>query len=143
MVLNVDQQAALRATARENPACAQAYADRDLNALAALLSAGRTRASLLEVGNGTIIATIGFEAGNTLLDHISTDPTMRYVKPLLDQGRLRVGSPVAQGAIQGFANAGVISQEDASKLCALGLEPDPLTPQDVADALFNTDGSEK
>lgn len=138
-----EQQAELRAQARGNPAYAEALAVRDLDTLAALLSVGRTRPSSLEVGNGTIIATIGFEAGNSLLDHISSEPTMRYVKPLLDQGRLLVGSPVAQGAIRSFAAAGVISAEDADKLCALGQEPDPLSRLDVAEALFNPDGSEK
>jgi hypothetical protein len=138
-----EQQAELRAQARGNPAYANALAARDLDALAALLSVGRTRPSSLEVGNGTIIATIGFEAGNALLDHISSEPSMRYVKPLLDQGRLRVGSPVAQDAIMSFGSAGVISAQDADKLCALGLESDPVSRQDVAEALFNPDGTEK
>ena len=138
-----EQQAELRAQARSNPACAEALAERDLDALAALLSVGRTRPSSLEVGNGTVIATIGFEAGNTLLDHISSELSMRYVKPLLDQGRLRVGSPVAQAAIRSFADAGVINTVDADRLCALGLESDPLSRHDVAEALFNPDGSEK
>jgi len=137
------QQAELRAQVRSNPACAEAFVARDLDVLAALLSAGRARPSSLDVGNGTIIATIGIEAGNALLDHISSDPNMRYVRPLLEQGRLKVGSPVAQDAIREFADAGVITQEAANKLCALGVEPDPLTPQDVAEALFNSDGTEK
>ena len=141
--MSPEKQAELRAAVRANPACADALAVKDCQVIAALMSVGRIRPSGLEVGNGTILATIGIEAGNTLLDHISNDPDMRYVRPLLDQGRLKVGSPVAQGAIRSFAAGGVVSTEDADKLCALGMEPDPLTPQDVAEALFHPDGAEK
>lgn len=138
-----EQQAELRIQARSNPACAQALANRDLDALAAILSVGRTRPSVLEVGNGTIIEAIGIESGNRLLDHINSDASMRYVRPLLEQGRLKVGSPVAQGTIRAFATAGLINDDEADKLCALGLELAPLTRDQVAEALFNPDGSEK
>ncbi|MFC5548190.1 hypothetical protein [Massilia aerilata] len=143
MSLTTDQQAGLRQAARATQAGMDALARKDCAALAALLSVGRTHPSATEVGNGTILATIGIDAGNSLLDHIGSDPSMRHVKPLLEQGRLKVGSPVAQGAIRAFATANVITQSQADALCALGVEPDPLTAQDVADALFNPDGTEK
>lgn len=141
--MSPEQQEELRAAVRANPACAAALATKDCAAIASLMSAGRTRASDVEVGNGTILEVIGIESGNRLLDTINSDPNMRYVKPLLEQGRLKVGSPVAQAAIQGFATAGVIEQADADNLCALGQMSDPLTAQEVAEALFNPDGSEK
>jgi hypothetical protein len=143
MALTADQQAALRAAARATPAGLDAVGRKDCHALAALLSLGRTRPSQTEIGNGTILETIGIASGNRLLDVINADPNMRYVRPLLEQGRLKVGSPVAQLAIRGFASAGVITSDEADKLCALGLEPDPLSVGDVGDAFFNPDGSEK
>ena len=138
-----EQQAQLRAQARANSACLAPLADRDIDALALILSSGRTRSSAREIGNGTVLKVIGIDAGNKLLDHIASAPELRYVKPLLEQGRLVVGSPVALAALQAFAAAGVLTQADADKLCALGIEADPVTPLQVAEALYNPDGTEK
>lgn len=139
-----EQQAALRAQAHGDPACAEALADRDLDALARILSAGRTRASAREIGNGMILDTLGVAAGNKLLDHIATQDALRHVRPLLEQGRLAIGSPLVQAALRSYVQLdGVLTQMDAEMLCALGLEPDPLTPNEVAEALYNIDGSQK
>jgi hypothetical protein len=139
-----EQQAELRAQARADDSCAAALAARDIDELARILSIGRMRASAREIGNGTILEVLGIEAGNTLLDHIADAAELRHVRPLLDQGRLIIGSPLVQGALQAYVQLpGVITQADADKLCALGCEPDPLTPQDVAQAFYNPDGTEK
>lgn len=138
-----DQQAALRAVARANPACAVPLAAKDCAALALLLSVDRTRQSATEIGYGTILEVIGIAAGNQLIDFIKGNPELRHVVPLLEQGRLRIGSPVTQEAVQSFVGAAAVTQANADKLCALGGEPAPLTPLEVADALYNPDGSEK
>jgi len=138
-----EQQVQLRAAARANPACNKALAAKDCAALAALLSVDRTRPSATEIGYGTILEAIGIAAGNQLIDFIKGSPDLRHVVPLLEQGRLRIGSPVARAAVQSFVGAGTVSQADADVLCALGCEPDALTAQDVATALFHPDGTEK
>ncbi|MFK3741435.1 hypothetical protein [Massilia sp. TN1-12] len=139
-----EQQAELRAQVRADEACATPYAERDIHELARILSAGRVRQSAREIGNGTIIETLGIEAGNKLLDHIANDNNLRHVRPLLYQGRLIVGAPLVQAALQSYvALPDVLSQEGADKMCALGREPDPLGPLDVAEALYNPDGTEK
>lgn len=138
-----EQQDHLRAAARANPACSAPLAAKDCAALALILSVDRTRPSATEIGYGTILEVIGIAAGNQLIDFIKGNPDLRHVVPLLEQGRLRIGSPVTQAAVQSFVAADAVSQADADKLCALGCEPDPLTPQDVALALFHPDGSEK
>jgi hypothetical protein len=135
----------LREDILANPDCAAAVAARDCAALAALMSAGRTKPNTREIGNGTILETLGIEAGNQLLDVLlsgAADSPYRHVKPLIEQGRLLIGSLLVQATIQSFVPA-TLAQEQANALCALGLEPDPLTAQDVADALFNADGSLK
>jgi len=137
-----EQQAELRQAAHSRGDCAQALAARDCQALADLLSAGRTCGNDREVGYGTIIETIGIEAGNALIDFIKSADALRHVVPLLDQGRLRIGSPLVQSTLQSFVG-GPIDQADADALCALGHQSDPLTAQQVADALFHPDGSEK
>ena len=136
------QQAELRQAAHDRPDCAAALAAKDCEALAVLLSAGRTCGNEREVGHGTIIETIGLEAGNQLIDFLKSAEPMRHVMPLLDQGRLRIGSPLVQSTLQSLVG-GPIDQADADALCALGLQPDPLTARQVAEALFHEDGSEK
>jgi len=138
-----EQQAELRHAAHGRPDCAAALAARDCQALAELLSAGRTCGNDREVGYGTIIETIGIEEGNALIDFIKAQEGMRHVKPLLEQGRLRIGSPLVQVSLQAFVGAGAVTQANADALCALGLQPDPLTAQQVGEALFQPDGSEK
>lgn len=141
--MSPEQQAELRQAAHARSDCAEALAARDCQALADLLSAGRVRENSYEVGYGMIIETIGLGAGNQLIDFIQAQPEMRHVRPLLEQGRLRIGSQLAQQSLQAFVGAGAVTQADADVLCALGLQPDPLTAQQVGEALFYPDGSEK
>jgi len=137
-----DQQAELRTRTHADPKCAGALAARDCASLAALLSAGRTCGNDHEIGYGTILETLGIDAGNKLIDHIQGEHNMRHVVPLLDRGALRIGSPLVQATLRGLP-ADVITTADVEKLCALGQQDDPLTAQQVAEALFYPDGSEK
>lgn len=137
-----EQQAELRQEVRSNPDCAEALAARDCDTIAVLLSPGRTRANGREIGYGTILETIGIEAGNRLIDFIQGQPDLRHVVRLLANGWLSIGSPLAQGALRSFG-PDAIAPADADALCALGLAPDPYTAQQVAAALYNSDGSEK
>lgn len=137
-----EQQAELRLAAHSRADCAEALGARGCQALADLLSSGRTCGNDREIGCGTIIETIGLEAGNQLIDFLKSTEPMRHVMPLLDQGRLRIGSPLVQSTLQSFVG-GPIDQADADVLCALGLQLDPLTARQVAEALFHEDGSEK
>lgn len=140
--MSPDKQTELRARAHADPTCSAALAAGDCAALAELLSAGRTCKNDREIGYGTILETIGIEAGNQLIDHLQAANDMRHVVPLLDQGRLRIGSAMVQASLRAFG-ADVITPADAEILCALGQQPDPLTAHEVAEALFNPDGSEK
>lgn len=58
-----------------------------------------------EIGNGLVLATIGLTAGNALLDAINALPDFRHVRPLLEQGRLDISSPLAQGALDSLVGA--------------------------------------
>lgn len=122
---------------------AEMIASRDCQAIADAMNVGRVRNSKREIGYGTILETIGFEAGNALSDEINTNTLFRYVKPLVEQGRLIAGSPLVAGALQVMVGSGKITQAQANALKALGVEENPCTPQEVAEALYNTDGSMK
>jgi hypothetical protein len=103
--------------------------------IAALVSAGRTRPSTREIGNGTILETIGLTHGNAMLDVIYTDPAFRHVKPLLEQGRLIIGSPLVVQTIHGMVAGGVIPSAAGNALLSLTTEPAPVSVQEVIKAM--------
>lgn len=128
-----------------NAACDAARTTKDCQSIADIMSANRTKRNTREIGNGTILETLGITTGNTLLDFLldsSPTSTFRHVKPLIEQGRLLIGSPLVQATVQSFVPA-VLTLAQADALCALGIDPNPYTVQEVADALFNPDGSSK
>lgn len=102
--------------------------------IAAIVSKDRTKPSAREIGNGTILETIGLDYGNAMLDVIYSDPRFRHVKPLLEQGRLIVGSPLVVATIRGMVPA-VFPQAVADRLLALSVEPAPVSVQEVIQAM--------
>lgn len=133
----------LREAVYANPDCAPALEARDLDALATILSNDCKRPSDTKIGNGTVLDVLGMVAGTTLLRHIATAIEFEFVRPLLEQGRLEIGKPSAQLAIQGLALQGVITQGAADALCALGWTTSTVGRLEVEAALFNPDGSLK
>ena len=119
---------------------AELIASRDFDAIAAAVSIGRTKPSAREIGNGTILEVLGLTAGNALLDVVNTVPDFRYVKPLVEQGRLTVGSALVQATVQSLVPMGVLKQSEADALCALGFDTDPVTALQVNQALVSDDG---
>lgn len=112
----------------------------DTFALAAALSQGRTKLVPTEIGNGTILEAIGLSAGNALLDVINTAPDFRHVKPLIEQGRLRLDSALVLGTLQSLVAATVITQAHADALVARATAPDPVTEYEVRAAIRSADG---
>ena len=133
---------ALREDVHANPACAVALAARDCVDLARIMSIGRTALNKREIGNGTILEVLGLGSVNALLDVINNNTNFRYVKPLVEQGRMMIGSPLVRATLQSLVPA-VLTQVEADRLLALGVDPDPYTASDMAEALFNTDGTQK
>jgi hypothetical protein len=114
---------------------AELIASKDHRAIAAQVSAGRTKSNLREIGNGTIMEVLGLAAGNAFLDVINTAPDFRHVKPLIEQGRLVVGSSLVQATVQGMVTLGILTQPQADSLCALGFDAAPVDLVQVAQAL--------
>ena len=122
---------------------AELIASRDCHAIAEAVSGGRTKPSNVMIGNGTIIAALNdLTAANALLDVLHTDLRFKYVVPLLDQGRLIVSDTMVVQTLQAFVPS-ILTQVQADKLIAIASVPDPVSIQDVADALYNADGSMK
>lgn len=112
----------------------------DTHAIADALSVGRTRYAETQIGIGTIIEVLGLATANVVLDLIYSAPDYRHVKPLLDQGRLRLDSPFVHGALQSMVPA-LLTQEQRDALVARATVPDPVTEFDVRVAIYNDDGS--
>jgi len=72
-----------------------------------------------EIGNGTVLEVLGLTVGNALLDVLYTTADFRYVKPLLDQGRLRIDSAAARASLDGIAAAGVAAGFGAAQATVL------------------------
>lgn len=92
-------------------------------ALMALLNdKTRTVPFARDIGNGSILETIGLAAGNALLDVINNVSDFRHVKPLVEQGRLVSSSPLVIATIQSLVPS-VLTQAQANALIALGTTP--------------------
>lgn len=109
--------------------------NRDDGAIAATLSEGRTKIVPTEIGTGTVLEVLGIAAGNAFLDFIYNNSNFRYVKPLLEQGRLRIDSQMVRNTVLSLVPANVLSQNQADTLLNVARVPDPVTSQDVAKAL--------
>ena len=113
----------------------------DTVAIAAALSAGRTRWKHTDIGVGTIIDVLGLAAANPVLDAIYASPDYRHVKPLLDQGRLRLDVVAQAGMLQPLVTGGLLTQAQLDALVARAKEPAPVDEYAVRVAIYNDDGS--
>lgn len=114
-------------------------ASRDTALIAAQLSVGRRRSVPTEIGNGAILETIGLATGNALLDLINSSPDFRHVKPLLEQGRLRVDSPLVRATLNSLVPA-VLTRAQADALLALADAPDPVSEYAVRCVAWSDSG---
>ena len=112
-------------------------------AIAAALSVGRTRWKHTEIGVGTIIEVLGLAAANPVLDALYAAPGYRHVKPLLDQGRLRLDVVAQAGMLQPLVTGELLTQAQLDALVARAKEPAPVDEYDVRMAIYNDDGSLK
>lgn len=112
----------------------------DTNALAAALSTGRTKFVHTEIGNGTVLEVLGLTTGNALLDLLNTEPSYKYVKPMLEQGRLRLDSALVRGTLQALVGS-LLTQAQADALLAVAQAPDPVSEYEVRCAIYADDGT--
>ena len=113
----------------------------DTQAIADALSVGRTRWKHTDIGVGTIIEVLGLAAANPVLDALYASPDYRHVKPLLDQGRLRLDVVAQAGMLQPLVTGGLLTQAQLDALIARAKEADPVDEYAVRVAIYNDDGS--
>lgn len=113
----------------------------DTQAIADELSGRETYKVPFEIGAGGIIATLGLERGNVLLDAVQSTPGFRHVWPMIEQGRLDLSSPLVEEALSSLVSAEVITIEEKLALMNLCTRPVAVSEDDVKKALWNDDGS--
>jgi len=113
----------------------------DAQAIADELSGRETYKVPFEIGAGGIIATLGLERGNVLLDAVQSTPGFRHVWPMIEQGQLDLSSPLVEEALSSLVSAEVITIEEKLALMNLCTRPVAVSEDDVKKALWNDDGS--
>ena len=117
-------------------------ASRDYQAIADVLSAGRTKPQTTAIGKGTIIGVLGMAVGNAFLDVIDNVPDYRHIKDVIRAGVFDVSLDASKFGIDAMV-PGVLTQAEANALKALGAAPDPVTAAQVEVAMKNDDGTDK
>lgn len=117
-------------------------------AIAAGLSAGRTKWRATEIGKGTILEVLGLAVGNALCDLIDNTAEYRHVKHLLIDGRLRLDSTLVRATLASLVGVQIatgvtFTATHRDDLLALALQADIVDEFDVRVALLNNDGTLK
>jgi hypothetical protein len=113
----------------------------DTQAIADKLSGREFYKAPFEIGAGGILATLGLERGNVLLDAIQSTPGFRHVWPMIEQGRLDLSSPLVEAGLDMLVQGEVISSSEMQQLLSLCLRPIEVSEDDVKRAIWNDDGS--
>lgn len=125
--------------------CADALAARDCGALAAILSVGRTKTVERNVGYGTVMDTLGAEAGAAFLDGLTNlaavSSPVKWALKLLDRGELNIGAAATRGQLDALAAGDVMPQAVADALKGLATVSEVVTAQDVARVCWSDDGT--
>lgn len=116
---------------------------RDCQAIADTVNINRTASNSLEMGNGTIVEILAdIDVANTLLDFIHAQSRFKYIVPLLEQGRLKISNPLVATVLNSVVPS-ILTQDQANMLIAKGFDPDLVSVSEVANVLYNPDGSMK
>lgn len=113
----------------------------DTRAIADALFGIETYTVTTEIGAGSVLATLGLESGNALLDAVKTTPEFRHVWPMIEQGRLDLSSPLVEEALSSLVSAEVITIAEKLALMNLCTRPVAVSEDAVKRAIWNDDGS--
>lgn len=107
---------------------------RDHDAIAAAVNVGRTKVVQTLGGIGTVLETLGPVSGAELLDNLeamsATNSAVKWAFVLINRGELDFGSPATRQMIDLL-----IPGAAGDALKAVAEAPDPVTAQQVSDAL--------
>jgi hypothetical protein len=138
--MKAEDQAALRAQIHADPACAEALTARDLDALAAIVSAGRVGMQSRFVTARTVLAECG-ALGPSILDALEAaspgNSAVKWAVKFLGQDSgLDVGNPVTQYMIGQLVDGGALTAQQGLALRGLALMPAPVSRLEIEAAVF-------
>ena len=120
-------------------------ASRDADAIAALVSVGRTSIVPRLGGIGAVMETLGAVDGPVVLDALdslkATLPAVKWGWVLLERGELDFGSVVTRQLIDGLVMGGVMTDAQGLAIKSMAEQPDPVSEFDVRRAIWADDGS--
>ena len=130
----------LRKEILARPDCAAAVAARELDTIAALVSAGRLSVQSRFVTARTVLAECGM-LGASILDALEAaaagNSAVKWAVRFLGQDSgINVGDPTTQYMIDQLAEGGVLTPDQASALKNLAVQPAPVSRLDVEAALY-------
>lgn len=109
-------------------------ASREHGAIAAAVSAGRVRISQRMGGIGTVLETLGPDAGAALLDELEAQaasiPALKWAWVLINRGELDFGSPATRSMIEML-----VPSPAKEALMAVAESADPVSAYRVATAM--------
>lgn len=135
----------------------QAVQERDCIAIAAAMSVGRVQVVSHLIGERGILDLLGAIDGDAFLAALEsiTEPAL-LPEPLrpyfgaiqrgvawLKKDGLDIGSATTRSLLAALAAAGVLDAGSVAKIKGLAEKPCELTPRQVAEVIFNDDGSLK
>lgn len=105
------------------------------DAIAAVLSQGRTKVVPIQIGVGTVLAVmapVGGDFLNTLEQMSPVDSNVKWVLKLIEQGSFDVGHPVTRAQLQAFANAVPTLATGIHALLQVAVVSDDVSAYEVA-----------
>lgn len=138
---------ALKDELRGRQDCAAAIAVKDCTALAQIVSAGRTTTRLVPIAD--IQAYLQGAGVWWSIKAVPVDnPAHAAAQAILDVSNARYQNidmtlPLVGQMFGALVLTGVIQQSHFDAITAMSQMPDPVSPRDVAIALWNDDGSDK
>ena len=137
----------LRDEVHANPACASALAARDCEALAAIMSSGRTAIKPISAAKALTWAAAGpmaaiVDASNEV-GNAARSSAQSFLRSLASGMEVGLDNADVLAAFQGWKALALITAAEYDSLMAMALVAAPVTAQDIAAAVYNADGSEK
>ena len=127
------------AEAAKNTAVAAAVAARDSTAIAAAMPA-RIVPKKTAIGKGTILATLGLDAGNVFLDVVDSAAQYRHIKDVIYLEQFDMSLDESKLGVQAMV-PNVLTQDQANLLIALGQDSVSISEFEVRCAVWADDGS--
>ena len=145
--MTADQQTALRARVHSNPACVDALNERDLDRLVAVINAA-PEMMLTECWIDALGIINRCPSGKSILRKLKSGAPLDAIievawSALVSSKGLDFGAASTLASISEMAPLIGFTPEEVSEMQALALQPIFVTRWDIADAVFNPDGSEK